>query len=170
MATAIRNPRGVTDLLVGAARSGVIPGLLLGVGLGGLVDGIVLHQILQWHHMLTAVDEYPSGTVRGLEVNTLWDGVFHVFAFVFTVAGVLILWRAPARPARQLWSDLVGPMLIGWGLFNVVEGVVDHFLLGIHHVRDDVGEPLPWDVGFLLAGLALVAGGWLVHRRQDRVR
>jgi hypothetical protein len=25
----------------------------MGVGLGGFVDGILLHQILQWHHMLT---------------------------------------------------------------------------------------------------------------------
>jgi uncharacterized membrane protein len=30
------------------------PGILLGIGLGGFVDGIVLHQILQWHHMLTS--------------------------------------------------------------------------------------------------------------------
>jgi hypothetical protein len=27
------------------------PGILLGLGLGGFVDGIVLHQILQWHHI-----------------------------------------------------------------------------------------------------------------------
>jgi uncharacterized membrane protein len=38
----------------------VAPALLLGIGLGGFVDGIVLHQILQWHHMLTATDGYPS--------------------------------------------------------------------------------------------------------------
>ena len=30
-----------------------LAGILLGVGLGWFVDGIVLHQILQWHHMLT---------------------------------------------------------------------------------------------------------------------
>ena len=28
-------------------------GIVLGIGLGGFFDGIVLHQILQWHHMLT---------------------------------------------------------------------------------------------------------------------
>ena len=28
-------------------------GLLYGLGLGGFIDGIVLHQILQWHHMVT---------------------------------------------------------------------------------------------------------------------
>src|SRR5215212_10407320 len=29
------------------------PGVVLGLGLGGFVDGIVLHQVLQWHHMRT---------------------------------------------------------------------------------------------------------------------
>jgi uncharacterized membrane protein len=29
----------------------------------------------------------------------------------------------------------------GWALFNV-EGVVDHYLLQIHHVRDDLGAPM----------------------------
>ena len=53
------------------------PGILLGIGLGGFVDGIVLHQILQWHHMLTSEGDYPPTTVAGLETNTLWDGLFH---------------------------------------------------------------------------------------------
>lgn len=26
-----------------------VPGLLMGLGFGGSVDGIVLHQVLQWH-------------------------------------------------------------------------------------------------------------------------
>ena len=54
-----------------------LPGLLLGVGLGGFVDGIVLHQILQWHHLLTSEGSYPATTVAGLEANTLADGLFH---------------------------------------------------------------------------------------------
>ncbi|MCK1539441.1 DUF2243 domain-containing protein, partial [Bradyrhizobium sp. 176] len=28
-------------------------GVLLGLGLGGFFDGIVFHQLLQWHHMLS---------------------------------------------------------------------------------------------------------------------
>jgi uncharacterized membrane protein len=53
--------------------------------------------------------------------------------------------------------------LAGWGLFNLVEGLVDHHLLGIHHVR---GGPyqLWWDLGFLAFGAALVAGGLLLRR------
>jgi uncharacterized membrane protein len=50
----------------------------MGMGLGGFVDGIVLHQILQWHHMLTGTGDHPSNTVVGLEANTLADGFFHL--------------------------------------------------------------------------------------------
>ena len=34
-------------------------------------------------------------------------------------------------------------------------------LLGIHHVRDDLGGPLGWDLAFLAFGVALMpwAGG-----------
>jgi uncharacterized membrane protein len=46
------------------------------MGLG--LDGIVLHQILQWHHMLTDTGDNPANTVVGLEANTLADGFFHL--------------------------------------------------------------------------------------------
>jgi Predicted membrane protein (DUF2243) len=55
-------------------------GILLGVGFGGFFDGIVLHQILQWHHLLTSTGDHPATTVAGLEDNTLADGFFHLFA------------------------------------------------------------------------------------------
>ena len=49
-----------------------LPGIILGVGLGGFVDGIVLHQVLQWHHMLSSTGSdniglraYPVTTVPG---------------------------------------------------------------------------------------------------------
>ncbi len=75
-----------------AASRPRLPGILLGVGLGGFVDGIVLHQILQWHHMLTSEGSYPKTTVVGLETNTLWDGLFHAATWLFVVAGLWVLW------------------------------------------------------------------------------
>jgi uncharacterized membrane protein len=39
------------------------PAFLLGVGLGGFVDGIALHQILQFHHMLTGTGDEPMTTL-----------------------------------------------------------------------------------------------------------
>jgi uncharacterized membrane protein len=54
-------------------------------------------------------------------------------------------------------------------LFNVVEGIVDHHILTVHHVRDDVEEPLPWDLGFLALGAALIAVGFAVYRQAERL-
>ncbi|MEC9053245.1 MAG: DUF2243 domain-containing protein, partial [Actinomycetota bacterium] len=62
----------------------------------------------------------------------------------------------------------LGGLLVGWGLFNLVEGMVDHHLLGVHHVRDDLGAPLAWDLGFLAVGALLVVGGVLLQRAGGR--
>ena len=144
-------------------------GLLLGLGLGGFVDGIVLHQILQWHHMLTDYGDhatFPATSVSSLQDNTLWDGLFHAATWVFVVAGLYLFRRATARGERTTVGGLTGLMLAGWGLFNLVEGLVNHHLLGIHHVRDDVAEPRPWDLGFLALGAVLLVGGWLLYRAR----
>ena len=146
----------------GSVASVALPGTLLGIGLGGFVDGIVLHQILQWHHMTSAV-ESPT-TVLGLERNTLADGLFHAGAWVAVVAGLALLWSR-LRRATSAWSrrELWAWGLVGWGGFNLAEGIIDHHLLGLHHVRDDLGGPLSWDLAFLAFGAALTAGGWLLR-------
>jgi uncharacterized membrane protein len=146
-----------------------LPPILLGIGLGGFVDGIVLHQMLQWHHMLTGTDRYPATTVAGLEVNTLADGLFHGATWVFVVVGSVLMYRAwtaglLAPPARVHY----GLVLAGWGLFDVAEGVVDHHLLGVHHVRDDLGGPLGWDLGFLTVGALMLVGGMALTRHGRR--
>ncbi|WP_324278292.1 DUF2243 domain-containing protein [Blastococcus brunescens] len=139
----------------------------MGLGLGGFVDGIVLHQILQWHHMVSA--QRPPTTLAGLEVNTLADGFFHVATWLFVVAASITSIRAwqQGRLAPS-YSFHLGLVLTGWGIFNLVEGLIDHQLLGVHHVRDDLGAPLSWDLGFLAAGVLLIVGGWLLHRRGAR--
>jgi len=144
-------------------------GLLYGLGLGGFVDGIVLHQILQWHHILSHVGEFPPTTVSGLEVNTLADGVFHVVTWILVLGGsvtTLKAWRE-GRLAPS-WSFHFGLVLAGWGIFNVVEGLIDHQILGVHHVRDDLGAPLSWDIGFLAFGVLLILIGLMLHRRGLR--
>ncbi|WP_349269389.1 membrane protein [Mycolicibacterium parafortuitum] len=154
---------------VTAKMPSVAPGLLLGLGLGGFIDGIVMHEILQWHHMVSHVDDYPTDTVAGLEVNVLADGFFHAATWLLVWAGTittLVSWRR-GRLAPS-WSFHIGLLLTGWGIFNVVEGVIDHDILQIHHVRDDLGGPLVWDIGFLVFGAFLVAAGWLLHRRGVR--
>ena len=137
---------------------------MFGIGLGGFVDGIVLHQILQWHHMASAA-ESPTD-LAGLELNTMADGFFHALTW-FVVLGASIVTVALWRQGRiaPSWTFHLGGLVAGWGLFNVVEGLVDHQLLGIHHVRDDLGGPLVWDLGFLAVGVALLLGGLVLQNR-----
>lgn len=144
-------------------------GILFGLGLGGFFDGIVLHQLLQWHHMVSA--RYPADTVEGLQFNTLLDGVFHASTYVFVALGLVLLWRAAHR-RHLFWSNklLIGTLLLGFGLFNTVEGLVNHQLLGLHHVNETVpaDQWIWWDLGFLAWGLAMLAGGIAITRAGRR--
>lgn len=139
----------------------VTGGVLLGVGLGGFFDGIVLHQLLQWHHMLSSTAVSPD-SVQGLRLNVLADGVFHAATYVLTLLGLALLWRS-ARRAHLPWSGqgLPGAMLLGFGLFNVIEGTVNHFLLGIHHVNETAPQAqwIYWDATFLVWGFVMILLG-----------
>lgn len=147
-----------------------LPGFVLGLGLGGFVDGILLHQILQWPHMLTGTGDNPADTVAGLEANTLADGFFHLATWVAVAAGMLRAVRSwQRRELAPSWRTQFGMLLSGWGTFNLVEGVIDHQILGIHHVRDDLGAPLGWDLAFLALGVALIVGGGLLARSVERI-
>jgi uncharacterized membrane protein len=169
----LRGMAGEEDLAVTVVAEGArgfpIPaGVCFGLGLGGFFDGIVLHQILQWHHMATSAG-YPADTVEGLRWNTLFDGLFHAATYVFVILGLVLLWRA-ARREHLHWSNrqLIGSLLVGFGLFNLVEGAVNHHLLGLHHVNETVprSQWIYWDIGFLVWGAVMLAGGGLLLRRR----
>ena len=151
----------------------ITAGIFFGLGLGGFFDGIVLHQILQWHHMLTSAG-YPASNLDNLKFNIVWDGIFHASTYVFVAIGLAILWRA-ARKEHIRWAGrlLPGAILIGFGIFNLVEGVIDHQLLGLHHVNETVPREqwIYWDIGFLVWGAAMLVGGWwLVHSGQKQTQ
>ncbi len=139
--------------------------------MGGFFDGIVLHQILQWHHIATSAG-YPADTYENLKLNTLLDGLFHTVTYVFVVIGLIILWRAAHR--RHLWWSgrlLLGSLLMGFGLFNLVEGLINHQILGLHHVNETVPQDgwVYWDIGFLIWGAVMLIGGWALYRSGKRV-
>ncbi|PIG94097.1 DUF2243 domain-containing protein [Gloeocapsopsis sp. IPPAS B-1203] len=140
----------------------VVAGVFLGLGLGGFFDGILLHQILQWHHMLSSIR--PATTVPALELNMVGDGLFEAGTWLMTIVGIVLLWQAGKRD-RVPWSSRVffGSILVGAGTFNLVEGLIDHQILGIHHVKPGTNEFI-WDVGFLVVGAILVIIGWLFVR------
>lgn len=146
-----------------AVRIG-IPGAILGVGLGGFVDGILFHQVLQWHHLVSSTSADP-GTLRGLETNTLWDGLFHVVTWSATVVGIALVHRAATQdPGMVPGRVIVGWALVGWGIFNLVEGLVNHHVLQIHHVKTGSYQTF-FDVAFLaLGGLLVLVGARLAKR------
>ncbi len=135
----------------------VAAGLVLGVGAGGFVDGVVAHQILEWHHMLSSW--YPPTDHHTMRLNMVADGLLHLACLLTVAAGVVLLNRSAPVP----WRVLAGWSLAGWGWFNLVEGVVDHLVLGVHHVRAGPAQ-LAWDLGFLVWGAALVVGGTALAR------
>ena len=148
----------------GHSKKAGAAGILLGVGLGGFVDGIVLHQILQWHNMLSA--KIPPHTMDAMRVNMTWDGLFHAVTWLITVVGLILLHSAAKRPAMlSSTTSFIGQLVLGWGVFNLVEGVIDHHLLSIHNVRE-VPDPLMYNLTFLvIGGAGFIAFGWMLMRR-----
>lgn len=154
----------------GNDRMVVSASTLLGIGLGGFADGILLHQILQWHNMLSS--KVPATDLVSLKYNMVFDGLFHAFTWLITVAGVVVLFRAGMRAGVPFVPrTLVGGLGLGWGLFNLVEGLIDHQLLGLHHVHPGTGQ-LGWDLAFLASGAILILGGGALIRsgRRDQER
>jgi uncharacterized membrane protein len=157
----LTRPRAET---AGFPARGVDPGLrraglVLGMGLGGFVDGILFHMLLQWHHVVCVNCLSGEQSPDDLRREIFADGLFHVFTLGLTVAGLFMLWRAARRsevfPSAR-W--LAGALALGWGLFNLIEGVLSHHVLGLHHVKPGEAR-LAWDLGFLALGAALVAVG-----------
>lgn len=142
--------------------------VLLGIGLGGFIDGILLHQVFNWHNMLSAV--VPPTSMEATHLNMRADGLFHLVTWIVTFGGILALWSAfgsgGTLPSTRAF---LGTMLMGWGWFNLVEGLVNHHLLDLHHVRD-LPEHVPaLDWAFLLVGgVGFLALGMLMRRGGPR--
>jgi uncharacterized membrane protein len=135
---------------------------VLGFALGGFFDGILLHQILQWHHLLSLVPGMDD-----LRTLVLWDGYFHLLMYAIAFAGLWGLWRAyrrgaPAAPPLAL----VAALLLGFGIWNVVDSAVAHWIVELHHIRLDTANVLAWDVAWLAVFGLLPVAGWALLRRR----
>jgi uncharacterized membrane protein len=133
-------------------------GMFLGIGLGGFLDGILFHQILQLHAMLTA--KLPKTSIVNVETNMFWDGMFHAVTWTMTVIGLVLLWRAVTKHRVLLSTKcFVGSMILGFGAFNFVEGIIDHHILHLHHVVEALGVSV-YDYAFLASGVIMMVAGW----------
>jgi uncharacterized membrane protein len=130
-------------------------GYLLGFALGGFFDGILLHQILQWHHLLSAIGP------EDVRFQVAADGYFHALMYGIAATGLWLLATARHVSRRLLFAAI----LIGFGFWHVVDAVLFHWALGIHRVRMDTANPLVWDLSWLAVfGILPLVAGWLMRR------
>jgi uncharacterized membrane protein len=139
--------------------------IILGIGLGGFADGIVLHQILQWHEMLS--NKIAPTSVINKSVNMFWDGIFHLFTFFTTCLGIYLFWKIQHfSNINKSGRLLLGGMLAGWGIFNLTEGVINHQILKLHNVRELSTYSDLWNYGFLCFGFFILLSGILLVKGQ----
>jgi uncharacterized membrane protein len=139
-------------------------GFLLGFSLGGFFDGILLHQVLQWHHLLSNV---RAAALQDIRAQMLADGLFHVLMYFIAAWALYVLWKARADYSvpgadRTLWAQA----LIGFGVWHIVDSIFSHWITGIHRIRVDSPNPLFWDLlWFAVFGIVPVVIGWMMQRR-----
>jgi len=159
--------KGKKNTAAGQQLSFITACIVTGIGLGGFIDGIFLHQILQWHEMLS--NKLPPVTLTAKSVNMFWDGIFHLFTLIATVTGIVLLWRAMAKGGRYPGRRIAGGLLFGWALFNILEGVIDHHILKLHNVRDVAAHPEIWNYAFDGFSVLLGLGGYLLIKSGQRL-
>ncbi|STY29180.1 Predicted membrane protein [Legionella wadsworthii] len=146
----------------------IAAGLFLGIGLGGFIDGILFHQLLQIHNMLSNI--FFPDTLVNIQINMFWDGLFHAFTFFTTLIGIFLLWIT-LNNSSEKYSILYffGLLILGWGIFNFVEGIIDHLILRLHHVlqRSSHSNQLYSDIAFECFGvLLLIIGTIFIKTRR----
>lgn len=130
---------------IGHKQSIVAAGALLGIGMGGLLDGSL-----------------SSLAGRG---GLSSDGAVRVVLCVLTALGVASLWMSAKRPHAVLSTrSFVASLGIGWGVFNVVAEVFNR-LLGMHQVRPGSND-VAWELGFVVVGVVVLAACAMVVKND----
>ena len=126
----------------------------------GAMDGIIFHQLLQWHSVVMETNR--SGQI-------ISDGIFHFSVTIALVTGGFILWLA-GNPSDQNQGikQVFSLFLIGTGLFNLIEGVINHHILQIHRVKPGDPNALSYDIAFLLIGVILFLIGVFMKKSADQ--
>lgn len=141
-------------------------GVVMGIGIGGFIDGILFHQILQLHGMVS--NKLPIDTITGKAVNMFWDGIFHALTLTAVIIGFILLLRLLKKrninpSARLAFGGAIG----GWGIFNFVEGIIHHQIIKLHNVNEFALDPDIWNYSFLASGIIFIAIGFAFIYHRD---
>src|SRR4051794_5822367 len=89
-------------------RASKIGPFVLGFAFSAFFDGILLHQVLQWHHLLSLV---KGEAFRDMRLQILADGLFHLASYFVAGTGMLLMWSS----RRTALSDRV---ILAWTLLG----------------------------------------------------
>jgi uncharacterized membrane protein len=111
-------------------------------------------------------------SLGSIQINVLWDGLFLAFALIVTILCISLLWNDSSlnKKDRGLLSRqmFIGLVILTFGLFNLVEVIINHHILGLHHVKDGP-NPLLFDISFLiLGGLLLIVGANMLYKKRHK--
>ncbi len=150
--------RAVFNHIFRSLRRGCGPaGFFIGLALAGFFDGILLHQILQWHSLFSSLD---GQVYQDLRFRMLTDGAFHAAMYGVGLVGLWLLWRARYDFASNgSGKRFAATLLVGFGVWHLADAVVNHWLLGLHHIKEDSRNWLSWDLAFFALGLICVGLG-----------
>jgi uncharacterized membrane protein len=129
-------------------RRSILAGVLIGIGVAGFLDETVFHQLLHWHHF------YDRSTTS---VGLVSDGLFHAGSWLCIVCG-LFLFADLQRRGGTVPKRLLAGAFLGWGGFQVYDGLFQHKVLRLHQIRYSV-DVRPYDLAWnILGGLGILIG------------
>lgn len=135
-------------------KQNVWSGILFGIGVMALVDEIIFHQLLQWHHF------YDHSTPF---IGTMTDGLLTSFGLLGVVLGFFMF--ADLKRNHEVWmKKWFASFLMGTGIFQLFDGIIDHKILRVHQVR--YVDPLwLYDAGWIITGVILLIAGIILFRK-----
>ncbi|MCE7794453.1 DUF2243 domain-containing protein [Salipaludibacillus sp. CUR1] len=135
-------------------------GFLFGLGMIAFIDEMVFHQLLRWHHF------YDRATT---DVGLISDGLFHAFSWFATIGGLFMF--ADLRRRRAVWlTRWWGAVLLGAGIFQLYDGLIQHKVFRIHQIRY-VENLIVYDIIWNTAAVIMIlAGIYLLRRAQKSVK
>ena len=136
----------------------LLSGVLIGVGAMALIDEIIFHQLLQWHHFFD---------FNTMQFGIFSDGLLNAFALFAIVAGIFLFAHVTKlySYSRLRWW---GGISIGLGSFQLVDGTINHKVFGIHQIRYGV-DILQYDIAWNASAILLLVIGivmWLKTRKN----